>query len=179
MTGSIQLHDKTFIPFLSHEEIQRYIGQLAARINTDYKGKNPLLVAVLNGSFMFAADLMKQLQVTCEITFVKLASYHGVTSGGSVTELIGLNEPVEGREIIIVEDIVDTGLTIQKVKDIFIVRNCKSVKVASLLFKPEAYKGKHTIDYVAIEIPNKFIVGFGLDYNGLGRNLKDIYQIKN
>ncbi|MFI5203544.1 MAG: hypoxanthine phosphoribosyltransferase [Flavobacteriales bacterium] len=176
--ASIQLHDKTFERFIPFDEIQRSIGVVASRINHDYKGKKPLLVAVLNGSFMFAAELMKQLDIECEISFVKLASYHGVTSGGSVTELIGLSESSEGRDVIIVEDIVDTGLTIEKVMDVFVNRKCNSVKVASLLFKPEAYKGKKTIDYVAIEIPNKFIVGFGLDYNGIGRNLKDIYQLK-
>ena len=179
MDGSIQLQDKTFVPFLRHAEISAAISSVAERINADYAGKKPLLVAVLNGSFMFAAELMKHLEINCEITFVKLASYHGVTSGGTVTELIGLNENLEGRDIIVVEDIVDTGLTVQKVMDIFNSKKCSTVKVASLLFKPSAYKGTHTIDYVAIEIPNKFIVGFGLDYNGLGRNLKDIYQIKN
>lgn len=178
MTLSIQLHDKIFERFIAYEEIQRSVGIIAARINQDYNGKKPLLVAVLNGSFMFAAELMKQLEIECEISFVKLASYHGVTSGGTVTELIGLNENAENRDVIILEDIVDTGLTIEKVMDVFVNRKCTSVKVASLLFKPEAYKGKTKIDYVAIEIPNKFIVGFGLDYNGIGRNLKDIYQLK-
>lgn len=174
----VQLHDKRFVKYLSESEIQLAIEQVAARINVDYKGKRPLLLSVLNGSFMFTADLMKCLDLECEISFVKLASYHGMSSGGTVSELIGMSENVEGRDVIVVEDIVDTGTTIDKLMDILGHKGCASIEVASLLLKPEAYHGNHAIRYVAIEIPNKFIVGYGLDYNGLGRNLRDIYQLK-
>jgi hypoxanthine phosphoribosyltransferase len=175
--NSVQLHDKEFSKFISFEEIQTAIEKITTRINIDYKGKKPLFVAVLNGSFMFAADLLKKVNVDCEISFVKLASYHGISSSGSVTELIGFTENVEGRDIIILEDIVDTGLTLEKVIEIFNHKNCASLKIATLLLKPEAFKKEYKVDYVAIEIPNEFIVGYGLDYDGLGRNLKDIYKV--
>ncbi len=173
----VKLHDKTFSKFISFEEIQAAIEKITARINVDYKGKKPLFVAVLNGSFMFAADLLKKVNVDCEISFVKLASYHGISSSGNVTELIGFTENVEGRDIIVLEDIVDTGLTLEKVIEIFKHKNCASLKIATLLLKPEAFKKDYAVDYVAIEIPNEFIVGYGLDYDGLGRNLKDIYKV--
>jgi len=175
--SSVKLHDKEFSKFISFEEIQVAIEKIAAEINTNYKNKKPLFVAVLNGSFMFAADLMKKITVDCEISFVKLASYHGVNSSGSVTELIGFTENVEHRDIIIIEDIVDTGLTLEKVIEIFKHKNCASLKIATLLLKPDAFKKDYAVDYVAIKIPNEFIVGYGLDYDGLGRNLKDIYKV--
>jgi hypoxanthine phosphoribosyltransferase len=175
--NSVKLHDKEFSKFISFEEIQAAIEKITVRINADYTGKKPLFVAVLNGSFMFAADLLKKVNIDCEISFVKLASYHGISSTGSVTELIGFTENVEGRDIIILEDIVDTGLTLEKVIEIFKHKNCASLKIATLLLKPEAFKKDYKVDYVAIEIPNEFIVGYGLDYDGLGRNLKDIYKV--
>ena len=174
---SIQIKDKQFKKFIPHEKIKESIRKVASQLNKDYEGKRPLFVAVLNGSFMFAGDLMKEIHFDCEITFVKVASYHGVSSTGSVTELIGLGENVEGRDIIIVEDIVDTGLTIENLLQVFSHKGCRSVRVATLLLKPEAYKKTHKIDYVCMEIGNDFIVGYGLDYDGLGRNLKDIYKI--
>ncbi|HYG52542.1 MAG TPA: hypoxanthine phosphoribosyltransferase [Flavobacteriales bacterium] len=173
----VQLHDKKFTQFIPFSEIDNAIGTCAQKINAEYEGKNPVFVAVLNGSFMFAADLLKKITVECEISFVKLASYHGISSTGSVTELIGFTENVEGRHVIILEDIVDTGLTLEKVLAIFSHKNCASVKVATLLLKPEAYKKDQKIDYACMEIPNAFIVGYGLDYDGLGRNLKDIYRV--
>lgn len=175
--STVQLHDKQFSTFIPYEKIQAAIQQLAAQISNDYAGKEPVFVAVLNGSFMFAADLLKDITVPCHISFVKLASYHGVSSSGSVTELIGFTENVEGKDVIIVEDIVDTGVTLEKVLNIFQHKNCASLKIATLLMKPEAYKKPAKIDYVCMEIPNEFIVGFGLDYDGLGRNLKDIYKV--
>jgi hypoxanthine phosphoribosyltransferase len=177
LMSTVQLHDKTFSSFIPHERILESIEQVAVRINTDYAGKEPVFVAVLNGSFMFAADLLKAVKVPSYISFVKLASYHGVSSTGSVTELIGFTENVEGKDVIIVEDIVDTGITLEKVLAIFQHKNCASLKVATLLLKPDAYKKPAKIDYVCMEIPNEFIVGYGLDYDGLGRNLKDIYKV--
>lgn len=175
--SNVTLHDRQFSPFIPYEKIQAAIQQLAIKINTDYAGKQPLFVAVLNGSFMFAGDLLKEITVPCQISFVKLASYHGISSTGSVTELIGFTENVEGRDIVIIEDIVDTGVTLEKVMNIFHHKNCASIKIATLLLKPEAYKKPTPIDYVCLEIPNEFIVGYGLDYDGLGRNLKDIYKV--
>ena len=176
---AITLHDRYFIPFISNGNILEAIRKVANKINRDYANKKPLFIAVLNGSFMFAADLLKEITIDCEISFVKLASYHGVNSSGAVTELIGLTENVEYRDIIILEDIVDTGLTLEKVTEIFKHKNCSSVAIATLLYKPEAFTRNYKIDYVCIEIPNEFIVGYGLDYDGLGRNLKDIYKVKN
>lgn len=175
--NKVQLHDKTFEPFIKGVEIKNKIALLGKQITLDYTGKKPLFVAVLNGSFVFAADLMREVNVNCEISFVKVASYHGSSSSGAVTELIGLTEHIEGRDIIVIEDIVDTGTTLEKVYAMLQERHPKSIAIATLLFKPEAYKKNIKIDYVAIEIPNDFIVGFGLDYDGLGRNLNDIYKI--
>lgn len=173
----VQLHDKTFRPFISKEKIDGAIKQLAATIQKDYSGRKPLFVGVLNGSFLFIADLVREFSGDCEVSFVKLASYEGTNTTGIVNELIGLNEDVSGRDIIIVEDIVDSGNTIVKLVEMFSEKNPNSLKIASLLFKPKAYKKDIPIDYVAIEVGNEFLVGYGLDYDGLGRNLKDIYII--
>lgn len=173
----VKLHDKEFSTFIPYEKIQAAIKTLAEKMNQDYAGQEPVFIAVLNGSFMFAADLLKEVNVPCQISFVKLASYHGMSSSGSVTELIGFTENVEGKHVVIIEDIVDTGVTLEKVLAIFQHKNCASLKIATLLLKPDAYKKPAKIDYVCIEIPNEFIVGFGLDYDGLGRNLKDIYKV--
>lgn len=173
----IKLKDKVFAPYIPAQDIAVRIGELGGRITADYEGKCPLFLAVLNGSFMFAADLIREVKTDCQISFVKLASYHGTNSSGEVRELIGLNEDIRGREVVIVEDIVDTGLTIDKVVQALEKHGPASVRIATLLYKPKAYKGSQTIHYAAIEIPNDFIVGYGLDYDGLGRNLKDIYKI--
>jgi hypoxanthine phosphoribosyltransferase len=173
----IQLKDKRFTPFIFHDDIQEKIGLLGKKINEDYAGKRPLFISVLNGSFMFASDLLKNLDMDCDISFVKVASYVGVHSSGNVMELIGLTENVEGRDVVIIEDIVDTGTTLEKVTTLINDRHPASLRIATLLFKPDAYKKSIEIDYAAIEIPNNFIVGFGLDYDGLGRNLKDIYTL--
>ncbi len=175
--AQVTLNDKTFSPFISAAEIDSAIARTAARINEDYRGQKLLFIAVLNGSFVFAADLLRKITVDCEISFVKVASYHGVSSTGSINELIGLTEQIEGRDVVVIEDIVDTGLTLQKVRTLLSERKPASLRIASLLFKPEAYKGQVPVDYVALEIPNEFIVGYGLDYDGLGRNLPDIYKI--
>jgi hypoxanthine phosphoribosyltransferase len=177
MEKLVKLGDKTFRLYKSENEILSYVKNVAAQINSDYIGKRPLIVPVLNGSFMFAADLLKELKLDCELSFVKIVSYHGTTSNGHATTLIGLNQNIEGRHVILVEDIVDTGHTLSKILPQLMQQNPASLKVASLLFKPAALKVAVKIDYIGQEIPNDFIVGYGLDYDGLGRNLRDIYQV--
>ena len=173
----ITVKDKSFKPFISEEKLQESIKEVAKKINADYHGKQPIFLGVLNGSFMFFADLLKSVDLDCEVSFVKLASYEGTQTTGQVNELIGLNEDVEGRDIILIEDIVDTGNTLVKLYDILTVKNPASIKIVTLLYKPEAYKKEHNIDYVGIEIPNAFVLGYGLDYDGLGRNLSSIYVL--
>lgn len=174
----VQLHDKTFGPYLTAEEIQQRIAVLAAQINRDYAGKEVMFVSVLNGSFLFMADLFKQITVPAYIQFVRVYSYRGTGSSGKVNELMGLNETVKGKHVIVVEDIVDTGLTIQYIHRTVTAHEPASLKLASLLLKPEVYGGNPKIDYIGFEIPNRFVVGYGLDYEGLGRNLPAIYQLK-
>lgn len=177
MEKQVRLNDKTFRLFKSETEILSAVRDIAHRINEDYIGKRPLIVPVLNGSFMFASDLLKELMLDCELSFIKAASYQGTNSTGALATLIGLNETIESRHIIILEDIVDTGHTLAKILPVFREKNPASVKIASLLFKPNALQANIKVDYVGIEIPNEFIVGYGLDYDGLGRNLRDIYQV--
>jgi hypoxanthine phosphoribosyltransferase len=173
----VQVRDKEFSLFLTAEDIDKAVEQVAEMINLDMQGKNPLFICVLNGAFIFASDLLKKVDVECEITFVKLSSYSGTRSTNTVRELIGLDQPLGGRTVIIIEDIIDTGITmgytLKKLRDL----GATDVRIASLLFKPEAFKKNYAIDYVGIVIPNEFIVGYGLDYNGHGRNLPDIYKI--
>lgn len=175
----IQIVDKTFETFLSAEKIQDEIQSVANRINSDYAGKEVVFIAVLNGSFMFASDLFKRITLDCEISFVKVSSYKGTTaSSGRVDELIGLNTNIEGKNVIILEDIVDTGITIDKIFTLLRAHQPTSVKIATLLYKPDAFKGKNAPHYVGFLIPNFFVVGFGLDYNEKGRNLDAIYKLK-
>jgi len=174
----IKLHDKSFIPYLSAKEIDRCIHEVAQKITADFADKQPIFIGILNGSFMFASDLLKKITFPCEISFAKFTSYDGTESSGIVSELIGLNQSIEGRHIIILEDIVDTGQTIEKVLSILNAKGAESVRVATLLFKPDVFKKNFKVDYVGKEIPNKFVVGFGLDYDQLGRNLPEIYQIE-
>lgn len=176
---SIRLGDKVFVPYLSEEKILKAVQKVAQQINTDLAGEKPLFIVVLNGSFLFAADLVREVNLECEVSFVKLASYQGTASSGAVKELVGLNETLEGRHIVVVEDIVDTGNTIVHITEQLRDKKPASVRIATLLFKPEAYKKEIPIDYRGLEIPNDFIVGYGLDYDGLGRNLRDIYVINN
>ncbi len=173
----IKLHDKYFKPFLSHAEIQTAIAAMAQKIAADYKDETPIFIGVLNGSFMFVADFLKQYQHPCEVSFVKLSSYQGLTSTGIVETLLDLPENIEGRSVIILEDIIDTGRTLKELVHLFTNTNVKEFKIATLFYKAEIYNGEYRIDYVGIEIPNKFIVGYGLDYNELGRNLKEVYQL--
>jgi hypoxanthine phosphoribosyltransferase len=173
----IKVHDKSFETYLPEEKIQERIKELAAAINTDYAGKKPLFIAILNGSFMFAADLFKHVNIEAELCFIKLASYKGMKSSGNVITSIGLEDDLFGKEVIIVEDIVDTGKTLHNFLPKLLHQQPKSLKIASLLHKSEATEFPLTIDYVGFDIPNKFVVGYGLDYDGLGRNLKEIYQL--
>ena len=173
----INILDKKFETSYPEEEILKRVKAVADRINTDMAGKNPLLLAVLNGSFMFAADLMRMITIPCEISFVKLASYQGTTSTGEIKEVIGINEDLTGRTVIIVEDIVESGLTMKRMIDTLGTRNPASIHICSLLLKPEKLKIDLNIEYAAMEIPNDFIVGYGLDYDQQGRNLRDIYTL--
>jgi hypoxanthine phosphoribosyltransferase len=173
----IQLHDKSFVPFISSEEIDFAIANMAKQMDDDFFDEIPVFVGILNGSFMVLSDLMKHYRGMCEVSFMKLSSYEGTESTNTVKQLIGSNENLEGRTVVIVEDIVDTGNTIEELKAIFKDKKVKHLKIATLFFKPEAYKKEIKIDYIGIRIPNKFIVGFGLDYDGLGRNLADVYQL--
>src|SRR5215218_3001824 len=173
----VTLHDKTFDTYLSEAVIQEKIKELAAQINADYKDKKPLFIAILNGSFMFAADLFKHLTIDAEICFIKLASYKGMKSSGNVVTAIGLDQDLFGRDVVIVEDIVDTGKTLYEFLPKLQHQQPRSLKIAALLHKPDATQFRLTIDYLGFSIPNKFVVGYGLDYDGLGRNLKEIYQL--
>lgn len=175
--NTIQIKDKLFTVSIKEQDIQREVLRVANEINHDLAGQNPLFLSVLNGSFMFTADLMKHITIPCEISFVKLASYQGVASTGVIKEVIGLNEDLSGRTVVIVEDIVDTGLTMQRLLETLGTRGPKAIHIASLLVKPDKLKVKLDIDYVAMNIPNDFIVGYGLDYDGFGRNYPDIYTV--
>lgn len=174
----IQLHDKEFVPFISADEIDFAIRQMAAQVEADYGDETPLFIGVLNGSFMVVSDFMKCYRRPCEVSFIKVSSYEGMTSTEHVTELIGLRENVAGRHVIVIEDIVDTGNTVAQLKTMFKEKGVKSFKIATLFFKPDAFTKDFKLDYVGIRIPDRFIVGYGLDYDGLGRNLPEVYQLK-
>jgi hypoxanthine phosphoribosyltransferase len=174
----IQLHDKHFVPFIPAADISAVLARMAKQAEDDLKGEVPVFIGVLNGAFMVMSDFVKHYTQPCEISFVKMASYEGTSSTGEIKQLIGLSQSLEGRSVVIVEDIVDTGNTIEELKKIFESQNVKQLKIATLFFKPEAYTKNIPLDYIGFEIPNKFIVGYGLDYNGLGRNLPEIYQLQ-
>lgn len=173
----IQIKDKRFETFISEERILEEVTRVAKEISRDLQDSSPLFVSVLNGSFMFTADLMKRLDMSCEISFVKLASYEGTSSTGKVKELVGLNEDIAGRTIVIVEDIVDTGITMKRLIETLRARNPKEIRIATLLLKPDKLQVELDVHYVAMRIPNDFIVGYGLDYDGFGRNYRDIYKV--
>lgn len=175
--STVKIKDKTFRTFIPEAEIMKRVKAIADRINKDYEGKNPLLLAVLNGSFIFAADLMRFISIPCEISFVKLASYEGTASTGKIKEMIGIGQPITDRHVIIVEDIVDTGFTMSHMLDSLRPKNPASLQVCTLLAKPGRLKVQVPLTYVAMEIPDDFIVGYGLDYDQQGRNLRDIYTI--
>jgi len=174
----VKLHDKVFELYLSEKQIRERVKEMAAEISEDFSGSDPVFVSILNGSFLFSADLLRSLSFQCEIEFVKLASYVGTASTGQVETLFGFNKSVEDRPIIILEDIVDTGRTINKLKTDIQLYNPANVHVASFLFKREALLEPVDLDYTGFEIPNFFVVGYGLDYDQLGRNLKSIYKLK-
>jgi hypoxanthine phosphoribosyltransferase len=173
----IRLLDKTFRKLISGEDIKRRITELASQINNDLAGRDAIFLGVLNGAFIFAADIFRQIDFPARISFVKLASYSGTGHTGTVNELIGWNEDVSGRTIVILEDIVDTGNTVQLIVDELLERKALEVKIAALFFKPSACLRSIKIDYTGFEIPNDFVVGYGLDYNGYGRNLSSIYAL--
>ncbi|HMB62077.1 MAG TPA: adenylate kinase [Eudoraea sp.] len=173
----IKLKDKQFIPYLSEEEILAAVKKIATEVAEDYKNQVPIFVGVLNGAFMFASDFLKFYPYPCEVSFVKLSSYSGLTSTGIVETLLDVPDHIEGRSIIILEDIIDTGRTLQKLVHLFSGTNVKDFRVVSLFYKSELYNGEYTIDYFGMEIPDKFIVGYGLDYREMGRNLRAVYQL--
>ena len=173
----IQLHDKRFVPFISAKEIDFALTKIVAQVEDDFADETPIFIGVLNGAFMVVADFLKKYKKPCELSFIKMASYEGTQSTNSVKELIGINQDLSGRSVVIIEDIIDTGNTIEELKVLFKAQNVKRFKVATLFFKPEAYKKDIKIDYIGIRIPNKFIVGYGLDYDGLGRNLPEVYKL--
>ncbi len=174
---TIQVKDKSFSLFISEKEILREIKRIAKQINKDFQDKEPVFLAVLNGSFIFAADLLKEVNLPCEISFVKLASYQGVNTTGKIREVIGLNVDLTDRPVIIVEDIVDTGLTMAHMLDVLKQQNPASIDICTLLLKPGKLQVDLDIKYCCMEIPNDFIVGYGLDYDGYGRNMRDIYTL--
>ena len=175
---TIRVHDKVFKEYLAADLIQQRVCELANQINADYANKKPLFLAILNGSFMFAADLFKQIKLDAEISFIKIASYQGMRSSGQVMTAIGMDQDLHGREVIVVEDIVDTGKTLHHFLPQLASNQPASIKIAVLLNKTEALAYPVKVDYACFDIPNKFVVGYGLDYDGLGRNTKAIYQLK-
>lgn len=174
---TIQVKDKTFRISIPEAEILKQVARVAAEINRDYAGQQPVFLAVLNGSFIFAADLLREITLPCEISFVKLASYEGVSTTGTIREIMGLNIDVTGRPVIIVEDIVDTGLTMAHMLETLRKHNPSSIDICTLLLKPEKLKVNLDVRYCALQIPNEFILGYGLDYDQQGRNTRDIYTV--
>jgi hypoxanthine phosphoribosyltransferase len=175
----IRVLDKTFRKLISEKELSDRIKVLAEKINNDFAGKEVVFLGILNGAFLFAADLFKHINLKAKISFVKLASYEGTKSSGSIKELIGWNEDIKNKYIIIIEDIVDTGNTLERIVDELVIRKAESIKIATLLFKPDSYTKNIPLDYVGFEIPNEFVIGFGLDYDGYGRNFPSIYTLIN
>ncbi len=175
--AQITVLDKTFESYISFNQIEEAVQKIAHQMEKELADKNPLFLVILNGAFMFASDLFKNLNFPAEISFIKFASYSGTKSTGEVKQLIGINEKLEGRVVVLIEDIVDSGISMEKILEYLKTENISNLKVATLLFKPAAYKKNFKIDYIGFEIPNDFIVGYGLDYNGQARNFKDIYKI--
>lgn len=174
----VSILDKNFETFIQADEIANEVKSLARKISEDYAGKEVLFLSILNGAFMFAADLYRNISLPSQISFVKVQSYAGMESTGRVDEVIGLTEDIKGKELVIIEDIVDSGITIEKVKKLLSKGGPSSISVCTLLFKPDAFQGQQKPEYIGFAIPNKFVVGYGLDYNGYGRNLEEICQLK-
>ena len=175
--NEITLIDREFSVYITEDEIQSRVTALAEKISEDLKGKDVLFFGVLNGVFLFAADLIRQITLECQGSFIKLASYDGTSSTGKIKELIGWNEDITGKTVVVLEDIVDTGATLERVIGELKLRKASEIRICTLLFKPEAYTKDIPIDYIGFEIPNNFVVGYGLDYDGYGRNLKAIYKL--
>jgi hypoxanthine phosphoribosyltransferase len=173
----ISILDKKFREFLTEEIIRQRIEELAQQLNTDLAGKDVVFLGILNGAFLFAADLFRRIRLPARISFVKLASYQGTSSSGSIKELIGWNEDIKNKTIVVVEDIVDTGNTLERIVDELVIRKASEVKIAALLHKPTAYTKNILLDYVGFEIPDNFVIGYGLDYDGFGRNLPSVYSL--
>lgn len=175
---TIQVKDKTFRPFIGAEEICKRVAAIGAQLSKDLDGKNPLFLAILNGSYVFAADLLRSITIPCEISFIRVSSYSGMESTGQLTEVIGLKENIEGRTVVIVEDIIDSGFTMEGLVKSLKAKNPADLRICTLLTKPGNLKVKLDIPYCAFEIPNDFIVGYGLDYDGFGRNIPGIYVVE-
>lgn len=175
---TVQIKDKQFEIAIPAATIQQAVKTLADQMNVDLQGKSPLFIVVLNGAFMFASDLLKNISIPCEVSFVKLSSYNGTSSTGTIKELVGLQEDIKDRTVVIVEDIIDTGITMEMLVKQLKAKQPKELKVASFFLKPEALQKDVPLDYIALRIPNDFIVGYGLDYDGFGRNLADVYSLK-
>jgi hypoxanthine phosphoribosyltransferase len=173
----VTIEDKTFGIYIQDQEIQQAIQTIANEMNVLYADKKPIFISVLNGAFMFTADLLKKIDFPCELSFIKLSSYSGTSSTGIVKEIVGLQEEIAGRDVIVIEDIIDTGITMQKIISQLELKNPASIRIATLLLKPDSVKVPINPDFVCFSIPDKFVVGFGLDLNGIGRNLPDIYQL--
>lgn len=173
----IGILDKKFREMITEKDIQKRIDELAMRINNDLAGKDVVFLGILNGAFLFAADLFRRIKLDARISFVKLASYEGTSSSGKIKELIGWNEDIKNKTIVVIEDIVDTGSTLERIVEELVMRKAQEVKIAALLFKPAAYTKHIPIDYLGFEIPNDFVVGYGLDYDGFGRNLPSVYTL--
>ncbi len=173
----IQILDKTFREFISEESIQTRVGELAKQMNSELAGKEVVFLGILNGAFLFAADLFRRIEMNSRISFVKLASYEGTSSSGKIKELIGWNEDIKNKTIVVIEDIVDTGNTLELIVGELMLRKASEIRIAALLHKPDAYKKNIPLDYVGFEIPNNFVVGYGLDYDGYGRNLPSVYTL--
>jgi len=175
---TVKILDKEFELFIPEEKIYKAIDELASQIKKDMAEEDPIFLGILNGVFLFAADLMKRIDFPCTISFLKLASYQGTSSTGKIKRLIGLNEDIKNRTVVVLEDIVDTGFTIQHIKKQLIGYEPKEIKIATLFFKPDAFRTNDEIHYIGMKIPNEFIVGYGLDYDGYGRNLRNVYKLK-
>lgn len=174
----IQIHDKTFISYISNKEVEQTIKDMATKIHKDYQGEIPIFIGVLNGVVVFMGNFLKHYEGQCEISFLQMKSYIGTATSGEVKSLMDINIDIEDRHVVLMEDIVDTGSTLEALHQLIQSKPVKSVKTSTLLYKPDAYKKDLKIDYIGLEIPDKFVVGYGLDYDGLGRNLPDIYQLK-
>lgn len=175
----IRILDKNFREMITEKEIMKRVDELVTEMNRDLNGKDVVFLGILNGAFLFAADIFKKLEIPARISFVKLASYEGTKSSGSIKELIGWNEDIRNKTVVVIEDIVDTGHTLERIMAELVMRKAADIKVATAFFKPDAYKRNIKLDYVGFEIPNEFVVGYGLDYDGFGRNLPSVYTLIN